>query len=362
MKQTLNVDIYGEKQQSYNIFISDEAFSKMMEELRVFCAEKKCLYIVSKRVYEIYKDSLLLDDKDYIIINDGEKEKNFKNYIKILKKAAELGMTRDDVLVALGGGVIGDITGFAASTYMRGIDYIQIPTTLLSMVDSSVGGKTAIDLEQGKNLVGSFYQPKAVFININFLKTLNEKQYMSGLGEIIKYAFIEDNCGYKHSLFFFEYLTLCCEKLLDKEAMTLMRVIEYCLNLKISVVTKDEKESGLRKILNLGHTLAHAIETKTKYKKYTHGQAVIYGIYFILNWAYSENLITYSYYRLSVELLAKYGFKPLDVSKIFKSKDLLEIMKKDKKATKDKILFIVPCDKKKVKEVTLSFEEVLRMF
>ncbi len=130
---------------------------------------------------------------------------------------------------------------------MRGIDYIQIPTTLLSMVDSSVGGKTAIDMKNAKNIVGTFYQPKAVLININFLKTLNKRQFKSGLGEILKYAFIEENCNYKQPLYLFEYLTLCCEKFFSQEPMTIMRVIEYCLNLKIAVVNEDEKRKRIKK-------------------------------------------------------------------------------------------------------------------
>lgn len=355
MRKVLNVTT-----QNYNIIISDDNFTKFIEDITLFINNQKCLWVISKKVYQLYKNFLNLNNFEILVLNDGEKEKNFKNYIKILKKAEEIGLTRKDAIIAFGGGVIGDIAGFAASTYMRGIDFIQIPTTLLSMVDSSVGGKTAIDMARAKNIIGSFYQPKQVFININFLKTLDKRQYLAGIGEILKYAFIEENCGYKHPLFFFEYLTLCCEKLIEKEAMTLMRVIEYCLLLKISVVNQDEKEAGLRKILNLGHTLGHALETKGKYKKYLHGEAVIQGIFFVFNYAYKENLITYSYYRLAMELLAKYGFKNI-VSK-FKQEELLNIMKKDKKASKDKISFIVPCDKKEVREIKLTFKETLLMF
>ena len=304
MKQILNVEV-----KNYNIIISDEDLSKLMDEINAFTKAQKRLFVISQKVYNLYKKVVKFDENEIIILKDGEKEKNFKNYIRILKKAEELGLTRKDVIIAFGGGVIGDIAGFAASTYMRGIDFIQVPTTLLAMVDSSVGGKTAIDLECAKNIVGTFYQPKRVFININFLKTLEKRQYMAGIGEVLKYAFIEENCGYKHPLFFFEYLTLCCEKLLEKETLTLMRVIEYCLLLKISVVEQDEKEAGLRKILNLGHTLGHALETKGKYKKVLHGEAVIQGIFFIFNYAYKKGLITYSYYRLALDLLAKYGYK-----------------------------------------------------
>ena len=355
MRQILNVEV-----ENYNIILSDDEFSKFMQEILDFTHGQKRLFVVSKKVYKLYNDVLRLIDCEFLILSDGEKEKNFKNYVKILTRAEQIGLTRKDVIIALGGGVIGDITGLAAATYMRGIDYIQVPTTLLSMVDSSVGGKTAIDMAGVKNIIGVFYQPKQVFININFLKTLDSRQYLSGIGEILKYAFIENNCGYKHPLFFFEYLILCCEKLLEKEPITLMRVIEYCLRLKIAVVEQDEKESGLRRILNLGHTFGHALEVKGNYKKYLHGEAVIQGIYFIFNYAYQQNIITYSYYRLTIELLEKYGFKNNNLK--FKPIELLEIMKKDKKASNDKILFIVPCDKKKVKEIKLTFDEVLSMF
>lgn len=356
MRQILNVPLKNE----YLITISDEKFSALKETVDSFTKTQKRLFVVSKKVYKLYSQELELNPQEVLILNDGEKEKNFKNYLKIIKKAEELGLTRKDVLIALGGGVIGDITGFAASTYMRGIDYIQIPTTLLSMVDSSVGGKTAIDLKDAKNLIGSFYQPKAVFININFLKTLDKKQFKSGLGEVLKYAFIEDNCGYKHSLFLFEYLTLGCEKVFEQEPLTIMRIIEYCLNLKISVVREDEKESGLRKILNLGHTLAHALETITRYRKYTHGEAVIQGIFFVLRWAYSKEMISYSYYRLSSELLNKYGFKEETFK--YSPEDLISIMRRDKKAADGKITFIIPSDKKRVRELKLTEDEVFQMF
>lgn len=183
---------------------------------------------------------------------------------------------------------------------------------------------------------------------------------MSGLGEVLKYAFIENNCGYQTALYLFEFLTLGCEKIMQKEPLTIIRMIEYCLNLKIAVVNQDEKEGGLRKVLNFGHTLAHALETITKYKKYTHGEAVVYGMFFIIEWAYNHEYISYSYYRLSKELLEKYGFKPLDKS--FPVEKIIEIMKKDKKASDGKITFIIPCDKKQVKEIKLTPAEASCMF
>lgn len=361
MKQTLNVQIENSKN-GYKINISDENIQTLISDIEKSTSGRKRLFVLSRKVHKLYKKELNINKEELLVLDDGEQTKNIKSYLKILNTLLSKGLTRDDVIIAIGGGVVGDMVGFAASTYMRGIGYIQVPTTLLSMVDSSVGGKTAIDFAGVKNLVGSFYQPKEVFININFIKTLDKRQYMSGLGEILKYAFIEDNCGYKHSLFLFEYLTLGCEKLLEKEPMTLFRVIEYCLNLKISVVNQDEKEEGLRKILNFGHTLGHALEAITNYKKYTHGEAVVLGIFFMLNWSYSKNLISYSNYRTADELLKKYGFINIDIVKKYSIDKLIELMSHDKKAFDNKITFVVPIDKKKVEIKSFSKEEVLKMF
>ena len=341
---------------TYNINISDDSLSTLMENIYESTKNQKKLFVISKKVHRIYADLLNISKDCTIIINDGEKEKNIKNYLRIIQKAFELKLNRNDVIIAIGGGVIGDISGFAASTYMRGIDYIQVPTTLLSMVDSCVGGKTAIDTVDAKNLIGSFYQPKEVFININFIKTLDDKQFRSGLGEVLKYGFIENNCQCDKKLFLFEYLTLCCEKFLCKDLLVIIRIIEYCLRLKIAVVNQDEKETtGIRKILNLGHTFGHALETITKFKAYTHGEAIIQGIFFVFNWAYKQNLITYSYYRLSIELLNKYGFhEDKKVIKKFGIEKLAQLMFMDKKTTNNGVAFIIPNEKKEVKEVLIS--------
>ena len=188
MKQTLQVNIDNGK--NYLIEISDNSFEKLNRGIDEATKGQKRLIVISKKVYDLYYTRLNFSEDELFILKDGEKEKNYKNYLKIIEKAVELGLTRKDAMVAVGGGVAGDLTGFAASTYMRGIDFIQVPTTLLSAVDSSVGGKTAIDLAEAKNIIGTFYQPKAVFININFLNTLDKRQFMSGLGEVLKYAFI----------------------------------------------------------------------------------------------------------------------------------------------------------------------------
>lgn len=364
MKQVLEVKINNKKSKSYNIDITDENLLDLMQKVNIFTKGKKRIFVISEKVYKIYQDRLNLCEDEIFILKDGEKEKNYKNYLKILDFANKINLNRDDFFIAIGGGVVGDITGFVASTYKRGTRYIQIPTTLLSMIDSSVGGKTAINMGDVKNVIGSFWQPCAVFINLNFLKTLDERQYNSGLGEMIKYAFIEDDCGYSTPLYIFEYMLLSCEKILQRDFVSLSRLIEYCLNLKISVVQQDEKENGLRKILNFGHTIAHALESKTKYKKFTHGEAVITGITYMLNWAYMQNYITYSYYKLGIDLLTKYNFKSeVKLRKYLSPDEFLYFIKKDKKTTNEnQITFIVPHEKKHVKELKISVPDILKMF
>ena len=363
MSDRLEVSVKNGK--NYEIVI-ERNFELLKEEIeKLEITGKKICIITDSIVEPLYLDEVKnalgkLDKSVFTFkFKSGEESKTLDIVQQIYEFLIENKFERKDLLVALGGGVVGDMTGFVAATFLRGLDFIQIPTTLLSMVDSSVGGKTAIDMNGVKNIVGTFYQPKKVFININFLATLDKRQFMSGIGEILKYAFIEQNCGYKHSLFMFEYLTLCCEKLLKQETMTLMKVIEYCLNLKIAVVNQDEKETDLRKVLNLGHTLGHALEVLGNYKKFLHGEAVVQGMFFVLNYSYTQGLITYSYYRLATELLNKYGFKTLNNK--YKPLDLVEVMKHDKKAIQDKITFIVPCEKKKVKEIKLSIDEVLEI-
>ena len=357
MKQILNVKI--DKTKEYPIEISNESIENLRDKLFEFTKNQKRLFVISKKVYKLYANQLNLPKDEVFILKDGECEKNINNYQKILKQAISIGLTRKDVIIAIGGGVVGDIAGFVAATYMRGIDFIQVPTTLLAAVDSSVGGKTAIDLDCGKNIIGAFYQPKAVYININFINTLDNRQFMSGMAEVIKYSFIENNCGYESPLYLFELLTLAKDKIIDREPVSIAKIIEYCLKLKIAVVTQDEKENGLRKVLNFGHTYGHVLETITKYKKYTHGEAIIFGMYFIIDWAYKNEFITYTNYKVSIELLEKYGYKRLN--KKYSPELIVDIIKKDKKATSNEILFIVPCEKKTVKEVKIPVIEIYKM-
>ena len=201
----------------------------------------------------------------------GEKSKSYNSYKKIIDELSKLKFDRTDYLIAFGGGVVGDITGFVASTYLRGIRYIQIPTTLLSQVDSSIGGKTAINIPQGKNLVGAFYNPICVLISTRYLKTLSEDEYKSGLGEVIKYSFIGNKTLKK-------IIEDNPKQIIERKESTIKVVIEQSIKTKAKIVTRDEKESGIRAILNFGHTFGHAIEAYKKYKNITHGAAITLGI------------------------------------------------------------------------------------
>ena len=205
------------------------------------------------------------------MIPDGETSKSLQEAEKIFTRAIEARLDRKSCIIALGGGVVGDLAGFVAATFMRGINLIQIPTTLLAQVDSSVGGKTAVNHKLGKNLIGAFHQPRAVFIDLKFLETLPEREIKSGLGEVVKYGVISDGN-------FFTYLEDNADKILQRDLKTLAHVVKRSCELKAEIVGADEHEAGLRRILNFGHTAAHAIEEETAYKKYRHGEAVAVGM------------------------------------------------------------------------------------
>ena len=212
----------------------------------------------------------------------GEASKNINTVLDITGKLMEAGADRETCLIALGGGVVGDIVGFVASIFMRSVYYIQIPTTLVAQVDSSIGGKTGVDLPHGKNLLGTFYQPRAVFANLSFLETLPEKEFNNGLAEIIKYGIIDDEK-------MFRVLEDNMDAVKSKDPKLMLSLVENCCQIKKSIVEIDEKEQGLRRILNFGHTLGHALETISKYN-ITHGEGVALGdrscgAYFERGWA-----------------------------------------------------------------------------
>lgn len=351
----LSVNI-NSSSKSYPIIITNEDISGLHKKILSYTAGKKFLVIISEKVNKLYGKVLGFDKSEKFVMKDGEKEKNFKNYQKILNHALKMQLTRGDSIIAVGGGVVGDIAGFAASTYMRGINFIQVPTTLLACVDSSVGGKTGIDTDFGKNLVGSFYQPKVVLINTNFLKTLDDRQFKTGLGEVVKYAFIEKSCRCEEELNLTNFISENVEKILSRQPKTLEQLIEICIKLKVSVVQKDEKEGGLRKILNFGHTYGHAVEKYTNYKKFTHGEAIVKGMIFAFDMAVKRNLIDENYKYFADDVIKKFNFKKIPDYPIEK---MVRLMKMDKKADSDYITFILPVDYSVVEEFKLTENDFL---
>jgi len=289
-------------------------------------------------VYPLYSDkikSLLTDfDVDEIVLPDGEAEKNLTNFDNIMSHLLKSNHGRDSTLIALGGGVIGDITGFAAACYQRGINFLQIPTTLLAQVDSSVGGKTAVNHPLGKNMIGAFYQPKAVFIDTDTLTTLPKREFNAGMAEVIKYGILGD-------AEFFNWLeqNQTAIKMGDKEILSSM--IQRCCQCKADIVTADERESGVRALLNLGHTFGHAIEAEQGYGVWLHGEGVATGMVLAAKLAVKRNLMQASELRRIEKLVSVFEL-PLEAPNTMTLDDFMKHMNRDKKNINGKLRFIVP--------------------
>lgn len=274
------------------------------------------------------------------VIENGEKSKNADNYLKILTFLIENGFTRSDALLALGGGVVGDLTGFVASTFMRGVKFYQVPTTVLAMVDSSVGGKTAIDLPVGKNLVGSFYQPDIVIMDTDTLKTLPEETVNDGFAEIIKYGVI-----YSAELF---------EKLKDRDNMDLEDILYSCVEIKRDVVMEDEKDYGIRQILNFGHTVGHAVE-KNSHFVVTHGKAVAIGMCIISRAAAKMGICSEEVVSEVEMLVKKYSLPAITE---YNADVLFDATFNDKKRSGSTINIIIPEKIGKVAVKTVNVSEM----
>jgi 3-dehydroquinate synthase len=265
-------------QNSYNIFIENNLLSNIGIEIQNIYKGEKLAVVTDSNLDKIYGEKLFdsLVDTGFmvhkIVIPAGEKSKSFRVLEKVYEELISFGINRGSMILALGGGVVGDLTGFAASTFLRGIPYIHIPTSLLAQVDSSIGGKVAVDLPQGKNLVGSFYQPKAVFIDPMVLETLPDKFLYDGMGEVIKYGAFKDRELYKLLL-----------KVNSRGELlkNIGDIIKTCCLIKRDIVERDEKDIGDRMVLNFGHTIGHAIEKIHNYEVFSHGEAISIGMYAI---------------------------------------------------------------------------------
>jgi len=310
---------------------------------------KKCLIIIDKNIPFKFKNDLTKRKKTkkkiIYIFNANEKNKNYKSVKKIQSILFKHRFNREDCVISFGGGITGDVVGFASSTFKRGIKLINIPSTLLSQVDSSIGGKTGINNEFGKNLIGTFYQPDLVISDVKILTSLKYREIVCGYAEIFKSSLIDDVKNFK-------YLDKNIYKILNLQSPFIENAIINSCKLKKKIVEKDEKEKDLRKILNLGHTFAHAYESVLNFsKKLNHGEAVIYGIRNAVNFSYKNNFLAKKKFELINKHLDKINL-PLKYDKLFKKKDIKKIiffMKSDKKNNSKNINLIIINDFGKIK-------------
>ncbi len=352
--ETINVEIPANKPTSYPIIIGNNILKKIGHAIKEYTKAKKLLIVTNKTIYPIFKDEVISSleqagfELEVLILEDGEKCKNIDSLQAIWNKALEYKLERKDAIVALGGGVVGDISGFAAASYLRGIDFIQVPTTLLAQVDSSVGGKVAINNDFGKNLIGAFYQPKLVYADIKTLKTLPERELKVGLAEVLKYGFIEKTCQLKESQNnFIEFLQNNKDNIYSLNQETMINLVKHCCRLKAAVVNQDEKEVGLRTVLNFGHTIGHAIEKCSNYQVFNHGEAVAIGMKGAFSLALQKGLISENYYNESISLIKDYKLD-YKIQESMSTKSLLEAMSLDKKVQSGKVRFVLSTNKGEV--------------
>ena len=328
---------------SYEVTIEAGIRNKINEELLKIGVKnnRKILVISNKEISDLYIEEFLkpLKRNNYqvqiFLIKAGELHKNVETLIEIYNFAFEFGLDRNSLIIALGGGIVGDITGLAAATWLRGIDYIQIPTTLLSMVDSSVGGKTAVNHPKGKNLIGAFHQPKAVFIDPDTLKTLPQREFNAGMAEVIKYGVIKDK-----KLFEFLENEKNKNKLINLENECLIKIINSSIKTKSHIVSKDEQEHGIRAILNYGHSFGHVIENLCGYGEFLHGEAISIGMKIAGRIALEKGLWSNEEFIRQDNLLKSYSL-PTKIPKINK-KEVITILMGDKKVRDGKMRFILP--------------------
>ena len=316
-----------------DINLQEKSYKVFINELKKISLDTKVAIVTNPTVSALHLDTLLgkiaASECFVITIPDGEQYKNFETINTILEECFTHRLDRKSVLIALGGGVIGDMTGFVASIYQRGISFIQVPTTLLAQVDASVGGKTGINNKFGKNLVGAFWQPRAVYCETEFLKTLPKREFSAGVAEMIKMAVTFDKD-------FFEWLEL---NSLHVEK-NLQYAIEKCVKIKADVVSRDEREEGIRAVLNYGHTFCHVIENETNYSTYLHGEGVAIGMVLANSLANRLDLLSVEEGKRIQNVLEKYDL-PTSYT-IASAEKFYDSFFLDKKSANKKIKFILP--------------------
>ncbi len=324
---------------SYYIEIGVNTLSGLGKRLRDLGIKDKVGIVTNPTVNNLYgkivEDSLSMAGFSPVLIEvpDGEEYKTLFWINRIYDNLVSAQMERGSPIVALGGGVIGDIAGFAAATYLRGIPYIQVPTTLLAQVDSSVGGKTGVNHPAGKNLIGAFYQPSLVYIDLKVLETLPRRELVAGLAEVVKYGVIADEN-------LFVYIEEEIEKILELSMDSLNHIVKRSCQIKAEIVEVDEREAGKRSILNYGHTLGHALEAITDFKTYRHGEAIAIGMVYAARLAHRMGLCDASVVERQRNLLKKIGL-PVSIPKVDVDR-LLVTMQIDKKVQDRRIRFVLP--------------------
>jgi 3-dehydroquinate synthase len=288
---------------------------------------------VAQHYLSILKHGLSHLQCNEIILSDGEQAKNITEWQNIINVLLQSGHERTTTLIALGGGVVGDVTGFAAACYQRGVNHIQIPTTLIAQVDSAIGGKTAVNHSHGKNMIGAFHQPQCVITDVNVLKTLPNREFISGLAEIIKYGLICD-------AEFFAWLENNIEKLLSRDISTLLYAVSHSALQKANIVSQDEKEFGIRSLLNFGHTFGHALETACAYQNIFHGEAVALGMAMAAKLSASLSMISLTEYERIIQLLKKSELLKVQIQ-LPSASEMLTLMMRDKKVRAGKLNLIL---------------------
>ncbi|MEW6593993.1 MAG: 3-dehydroquinate synthase [Thermodesulfobacteriota bacterium] len=324
---------------AYDIVIQAGLLEAVGQDLRERAMVKRYVVVADDRVASLFGERLRVSlgaaglKAECITFPHGEASKNLATIGELASRLAQLGVDRKDGLIALGGGVTGDMTGFLASIYMRGIPFVQIPTTLLAQVDSSVGGKTGVDIPEGKNLVGTFYQPRRVYIDSEVLRQLPEAEMLNGLAEVIKYGVIYDAP-------FFAELQTQRQAILARDLAVLEGVIARCCAIKAAVVAADEKEADLRRILNFGHTIGHAVEAASGYTL-AHGLAVSMGMAAVAELAVRQGLLPRAEAETLRRLLVDYGL-PVAIPPQFDRTEIKSYLKSDKKTVGGRVFFVLP--------------------
>jgi 3-dehydroquinate synthase len=348
---TISINISLKKKQ-YKIYMERGILTSIGKKLRQVYKGRTLVVITDKNVERLYMKELkqsFLDNGfkvNVISIEPGEKSKSLDMLKKIYENLCELKIKRKDVIVSLGGGVVGDLSGFAAATYLRGISYVQIPTSLLAQVDSSIGGKVAVDLPWGKNLVGNFYHPDAVFMDPEVLKTLSDRFFSDGMAEVIKYGFIKDKTILED---------LNSYKSKEEALNNIENIIYKCCSIKKKLVEEDEKDLGNRMLLNFGHTLGHAVERYYNYSKYSHGEAVSIGMAYITGRTEELSITKEGTYSYMVNILKKYGL-PVYIQGVDKNVlvDTIALDKKSSDKNEINLIMIEEAGKSKIRNTKLS--------